>query len=154
MGWSIGFDEHWKRDIGYGVPAYCDHPDCKEKIDRGLSYVCADEEPRGGDGCGLYFCPKHLGYCTDEFTSCCERCRDGKEPFEPKSEHPEWIAWKATDPSWAKWRKAEAKKKAKALPPIAAAISARPSRTQRTALRDSSYQQAPVLRNHRRFEEF
>lgn len=26
MGWSIGYDDKWFRDIGYGVPAYCDHP--------------------------------------------------------------------------------------------------------------------------------
>lgn len=39
MGWSIGFDEHWQRDIGYGVPATCDHPGCGAKIDRGLSFV-------------------------------------------------------------------------------------------------------------------
>lgn len=39
MGWSVGFDENWQRDIGYGVPAYCDHPQCKAEIDRGLDYV-------------------------------------------------------------------------------------------------------------------
>lgn len=108
MGWSIGFDEKWQRDIGYGVPAYCDHPDCNEKIDRGLSYVCANEEPRGGDGCGLYFCGKHLGYGSednDNLRNCCERCAEGKEAFMPKPEHPEWLAFKATDPSWEKWRK-------------------------------------------------
>ena len=48
MGWSIGYDSNWDRDIGYGVPAYCDHPDCNEEIDRGLSYVCGGE-PYGGD---------------------------------------------------------------------------------------------------------
>lgn len=28
MGWSVGYDDNWKRDIGYGVPALCDYPDC------------------------------------------------------------------------------------------------------------------------------
>ena len=28
MGWSIGYDEKWQRDIGYGVPAICDYPGC------------------------------------------------------------------------------------------------------------------------------
>ena len=28
MGWAIGYDSNWGRDIGYGVIAYCDHPDC------------------------------------------------------------------------------------------------------------------------------
>lgn len=23
MGWSIGFDSNWNRDVGYGVPATC-----------------------------------------------------------------------------------------------------------------------------------
>ncbi|HEV7521417.1 MAG TPA: hypothetical protein VGP89_09990, partial [Candidatus Angelobacter sp.] len=62
MGWSLGFDSNWQRDIGYGVPAYCDHPKCNKKIDRGLSYVCGGE-PYGGElGCGLYFCSEHLGW--------------------------------------------------------------------------------------------
>jgi len=26
MGWSIGFDETWQRDIGYVVQSVCDHP--------------------------------------------------------------------------------------------------------------------------------
>jgi len=50
MGWSIGFDSSWNRDIGYGVPAYCDHPKCSKKIDRGLSYVCGGEPYGGGGG--------------------------------------------------------------------------------------------------------
>lgn len=110
MGWSIGFDEKWNRDIGYGVPAWCDHPDCNERIDRGLSYVCANAEPRGGEGCGLYFCPEHKGCFVvdnEELNDCCERCFQGKEPFAPKPEHPEWLEFKATDESWAAWREAQ-----------------------------------------------
>lgn len=98
MGWSIGYDSNWGRDIGYGVVAYCDHPDCDKTIDRGLAHVCANQEPYGGDGCGLYFCSKHNGHC------CCERCRDGKDPFEPKPEHPRWIYWKLHHESWEQWR--------------------------------------------------
>ena len=107
MSWSIGFDERWQRDIGYGVPAYCDHPECNEEIDRGLSYVCANSEPRGGDGCGLYFCDKHHNSYTDneDLSNCCERCAEGKAPFDPKPEHPTWIHHKLTDSSWAEWRK-------------------------------------------------
>jgi hypothetical protein len=55
MSWALGFDGNWNRDIGYGVPSYCDHPKCSAKIDRGLAYVCCGQEPYGGDGCGLYF---------------------------------------------------------------------------------------------------
>jgi len=116
MGWAVGFDIRWQRDIGYGILAYCDHPDCNEEIDRGLSYVCADEEPHGGDGCGLYFCQKHLGFSQFPETkneeddpdaiisNCCERCRDGLNPFPAKPEHPFWICFKLRDPSWATWR--------------------------------------------------
>ena len=57
MSWSIGFDSNWNRDIGYGVPAYCDNPKCNKEIDRGLSYVCGGEAFGGEKGCGLYFCP-------------------------------------------------------------------------------------------------
>lgn len=39
MSWEIGYDDNWKRDIGYGVPAKCDHPDCDEDIEQFLSEV-------------------------------------------------------------------------------------------------------------------
>lgn len=97
MGWSLGWDSNWTRDIGYGVPAWCDHPGCNEKIDRGLSYVCGDAPYGGEDGCGLYFCGAHHG-------QLCERCNNGEEPFDPKPEHPEWIRHKLKSKSWAQWR--------------------------------------------------
>ena len=101
MGWSIGFDERWQRDIGYGVPAICDYPGCSEEIDRGLSYVCCNEEPRGGEnGCGLYFCSKHHGYVDGK----CRRCHFGKKPFQPKPDTLLWLYFKITDPSWEQWR--------------------------------------------------
>lgn len=103
MSWSIGRDTHWGRDIGYSVPAYCDHPSCKKKIDRGLSYVCGGEPHGGEHGCGLYFCEEHRKYGEDH--PLCERCAKGEPPFAQKPEHPEWIRWKETDGSWAQWRK-------------------------------------------------
>ena len=105
MGWSIGFDTNWKRDIGYGVPAKCDHPGCEASIDRGLSYVCGGEPYGGDDGCGLYFCSDHNWGVSQR----CERCRKDGDPFEPKSDVREWIQHKLTDESWAKWRKANPK---------------------------------------------
>lgn len=116
MSWSIGFDERWKRDIGYGVPAYCDSPGCYAKIDRGLSYVCGGE-PHGGDlGCGLYFCENHRTYHRfrgdAEGQEICARCAKHKPPYNPKHEHPEWLNHKATDPSWEEWRTEQAKTKA------------------------------------------
>jgi hypothetical protein len=103
MGWSVGYDDNWKRDIGYGVPSICDSPDCNEEIDRGLGYVCGGE-PYGGDqGCGLFFCSKHLSYYKKS-SQLCDQCGNGRSPFIPKSDTEEWIRHKATDPSWEQWR--------------------------------------------------
>jgi len=109
VSWSIGYDAHWGRDIGYGVPAWCDHPRCRREIDRGLSYVCGGE-PKGGDrGCGLYFCGQHLsGRWGLGVGTRCSRCRHGKPPFAPKGDHPRWLHHKATDDSWAAWRAEQA----------------------------------------------
>lgn len=102
MGWSIGWDSTWKRDIGYGVPAICDHPECSEKIDRGLAYVCGGN-PHGGDhGCGLFFCDSHL--LLGGPAQQCHRCVDEQHPFDPKPETREWLQWKLSDESWAQWR--------------------------------------------------
>ena len=98
----MGFDNNWNRDIGYGVPAYCDAPKCNAEIDRGLSYVCGGEPYGGEKGCGLYFCSKHLSFVA----SLCPRCRNYKPPYKHISpEHPRWIKHKLTDKSWAQWRK-------------------------------------------------
>lgn len=100
MSWSIGYDPKWKRDIGYGVPATCDHPGCGAAIDRGLAHVCRNEEPYGGeDGCGLYFCKAHLTL------SGCARCAAMEPPFTPTPDAAEWVDHKLSDPSWAEWRR-------------------------------------------------
>lgn len=111
MSWAVGYDSSWERDIGYGVPAMCDHPDCVVEITRGLANVCAEQQPYGGEsGCGLYFCEKHRD--ADGF---CERCAynltlDGepderyKEMFAAKQDIPEWMKFKLTDSSWGPWR--------------------------------------------------
>jgi hypothetical protein len=130
MGWSYGHDGRWNRDIGYGVPAICDHPDCNEEIDRGLSYVCGSEPYGGDDGCGLYFCSSHLFYDfgpedndltdftydddeesiedsdSDDLRDCqlCQACLHFAEPFKPTPDVPEWLEWKLTDESWQQWR--------------------------------------------------
>lgn len=99
MNWSIGYDSDWNRDIGYGVPSICDHPDCDQRINRGLSYVCGGE-PYGGEGCGLFFCQRHLNGGT-----FCERCRRTLEPFNAKPDVIEWVRHKLTDESWDHWRR-------------------------------------------------
>lgn len=108
MGWSLGYDLHWKRDVGYGVPALCDHPDCDKEIDRGLGYVCGGE-PYGGDhGCGLYFCGAHLWHRQprgeDRAYQNCKRCMTYHLPYKPKPDVPEWNRHKLTHPSWEGWR--------------------------------------------------
>lgn len=105
MGWSIGYDDQWERDIGYSVPAICDHPGCNEEIDRGLSYVCGGQPYGGEDGCGLYFCDEHLMIGDDGGPQMCERCCVFRDPFDPKPDTEEWIHHKMTDPSWEEWRK-------------------------------------------------
>lgn len=100
MGWAIGYDEHWKRDIGYGVPAYCDAPGCTEEIDRGLGYVCGGEPYGGKNGCGLFFCGKH----QKDGSQRCSRCHNYRDPYKAKPDHPKWIEWKLTDISWERWR--------------------------------------------------
>jgi len=113
MSWAIGFDSKWNRDIGYGVPAWCDFPGCKEVIDRGLAHVCCGQEPRGGVGCGLYFCGKHHPYYRrptpgedgENRSGMCTRCYNYRPPFKAKPDHPDWIHHKETDESWAEWRK-------------------------------------------------
>lgn len=99
MSWAVGWDANWHRDIGYGVPATCDHPGCTERIDRGLAHVCAGNTPYGGDGCGLYFCSQHQNW-----RGFCERCQRGLDPFDATPDLPEWVRWKLTDESWARWR--------------------------------------------------
>ena len=129
MGWSIGYDPNWEIDIGYGVPAWCDHPGCKNEIDRGLSYVCGGQ-PYGGEvGCGLYFCESHLHHdapvSSEEMElnpeeavralmnpQLCEKCSHSTDfsSFEPKQDHPKWMIFKMKDASWAEWRKTEGEK--------------------------------------------
>jgi hypothetical protein len=110
MGWSIGFDENWKRDIGYGVPATCDHPGCGKKIDRGLSYVCGGEAFGGEQGCGLFFCKEHRDIYQKringhlEWVELCYRCGHYKKPYKPTPDISELVNFKMTDPSWAEWR--------------------------------------------------
>jgi len=107
MGWSLGYDSNWKRDIGYGVPAYCDYPGCWKEIDRGLAHVCGGEPYGGEHGCGLYFCDRHLSFDAT-FPAAhmrCVRCSLKAQPFPPKPDHPKWIWHKLTHESWQEWCK-------------------------------------------------
>lgn len=101
MGWSLGWDSVWQRDIGYGVIAFCDHPKCNKVIDRGLAHLCevTDHKRVSEKGCGLFFCEEHGGGWL------CPRCTQSKSPYKKiKPDHPDWIKHKMTDPSWHVWR--------------------------------------------------
>lgn len=130
MGWSIGYDARWDRDIGYGVPAYCDHPDCYEEIDRGLAYVCCNEQPYGGeDGCGLYFCFSHR---SSYGPGQCARCSEGEPPFPAKHEHPRWLAHRLSHESWERWRTENPERVAADQYLLAALLAASPPGTAAT----------------------
>ena len=128
MGYQVyRVGERWG---GYGVPAVCDHPDCNEEIDRGMSHACGSE-PFSEYGCDRYFCEKHIDAyyvdhsgeiteeceeytrkCDDNDDDCvcgmvqlCVKCGDSLPPFPYKPEHPDWIKHLLTDESWEEWRK-------------------------------------------------
>ena len=108
MYWAIGYDEKWKRDIGYDVAGTCDYPGCEKIINRGIDHVCGGE-PYGGDiGCGLYFCAEHLEMKImdgeAEPSPVCAQCAAGKKPFEPTPDVAEWLDHKNTSIYWAGWR--------------------------------------------------
>lgn len=74
MSWAnCGVDQEG-RPIGYSVDAGCDHPGCKAKIDRGLSYVCGGMHGGGAEGGGKYFCPEHLHVSDQKQHALCRRC--------------------------------------------------------------------------------
>ena len=107
MGWQVGYDSRWNRDIGYGVPAICDRPRCDEEIDRGLSYVCGGEPYGGEAGCGLFFCGNHLTgqrKSGNRTVFVCGRCAKNRPPYDPTPDTAEWTEWKLADESWAAWR--------------------------------------------------
>lgn len=95
MGWAIGYDPTHQRDVGYGVPAWCDHPQCSNEIDRGLAYICGGDIGGGERGCGLFFCEEH----REGSPQLCSRCRHRKKSFRPGKDHPKWLLWKLSDPS-------------------------------------------------------
>lgn len=104
MGWAIGEGSDG-RDIGYGVPSFCDHPDCNKEIHRGQSYVCGAINTPGEDrGCGLHFCEAHLRH-SPRYGQLCERCYPRqRKPWARKPDHPTWVEHKLTDESWQQWR--------------------------------------------------
>lgn len=78
MGWSYCGKDSEGRDIGYSIPAKCDHPGCDKDIDRGLSYACGGEHGDDTLYCEKYFCHDHLFYVDEALLEPEER-----EPLGP-----------------------------------------------------------------------
>jgi hypothetical protein len=77
------------REAGYAITATCDEGGCKEKIDRGLGYLCGDTP--GGDelGCGGYFCAEHLWLSLlVESQQLCRKCMDRALPADEPAQTP------------------------------------------------------------------
>lgn len=96
---SVYWDREQERWAGYAVPAQCDEPDCRTRIDRGLGYKCEevvtfddDDDEVISEGCGLFFCEDHLYSPT---------CHPG---VTPKGESRDWLEHILTDESWSDWR--------------------------------------------------
>lgn len=115
MGWAVDWDSRTGRFRGYGVPGFCEEPDCTSKIDRGLAYACGDLS----DGCGRFFCGKHLRYGVPGYPDeddwgveedrvsghYCSRCLDGDlEPYPLKPERRKWLRHVLKDETWRQWR--------------------------------------------------
>jgi hypothetical protein len=105
VGWEIGYDDSHDRDIGYGVPCRCEHPDCDQEIHRGLAHLCGGKL---GSRCGLYFCYDHLYYIPENIKvdsdAICERCCENQAPFEAKPDLRKWVEHKLNNNSWCDWR--------------------------------------------------
>jgi len=80
MGWGDCGKDSNGRPIGYVFDATCDHPDCMEQIDRGLTYVCGDMHGDDEYSCEKYFCDTHKNnYVTRNDGSditVCNECWD------------------------------------------------------------------------------
>lgn len=76
MGWGYCGEDSQGRSIGYSIPATCDHPDCNNKIDRGLAYACGGMHGESEHTCEKYFCPEHLFSADIDgvYVSVCAAC--------------------------------------------------------------------------------
>ncbi len=80
MGWADCGTDSNGRPIGYAFEATCDHPDCSERIDRGLSYACGDMHGEDEVSCEKYFCEMHRNYLIEapdgRELPICQSCKD------------------------------------------------------------------------------
>ena len=78
MGWGNCGTDSEGRPIGYSFKAQCDHSDCNEPIDRGLSYACGGMHGEDEYSCEKYFCEDHLSAYLETSDSrtirICQEC--------------------------------------------------------------------------------
>lgn len=123
MGYKIGYQGKFKRFLGYGIPAICDHPGCETEIDRGMGHACYEGVPYDS-ACGGFFCSEHhenyvypdeiedlhqeelnqLGLDPDEDYSDIDGAVCCRHSMEKHKEAATWINFILTDESWEKWR--------------------------------------------------
>lgn len=90
MGWGDCGDDSQGRPIGYNFSAVCDHPECDEKIDRGLAYVCGDMHGEDCYSCEKYYCYAHRNVTVlvgDDVYAVCGECEEG---FKDKDSGVKW----------------------------------------------------------------
>lgn len=64
------------RDIGYMVPATCDHEGCNQDINRGLSFACGGLHGEDEYGCDKYYCSEHLNNVLEDGGQIYHICDD------------------------------------------------------------------------------
>lgn len=90
MGWAFcGKNRATGAEMGYGVDGVCDHPECAEEIDHGLSYVCGGMHEGGELGCGRYFCGRHLTYVENGYDGLVQVCHECAATVEAEIEREE-----------------------------------------------------------------
>lgn len=90
MGYSYCGTDSRGRDVGYGIPATCDHPGCDARIDRGMAHACGGGHGSGEWDCDQYFCSDHLVYNTTPpphrtFMVVCPACSARMDFAQPKA---------------------------------------------------------------------
>lgn len=85
MGWEFCGKRRNGDDIGYGVPAKCEHPGCSKEIDRGIAHACGGTHGDTEISCDKYFCAEHLVFCPVSAMFVCEECAEINARLEKES---------------------------------------------------------------------
>jgi hypothetical protein len=73
--YTVTRDDGATIEAGYGVPAVCQRDGCTEQIARGLDSLCGSAPGTPDDGCGGYFCSRHLYLAWDTDEPRPQNCR-------------------------------------------------------------------------------